>query len=307
MRFELHIPTAEAEGLDIALRVEAQSWIQALKTGLTKLGEQGDIVKNIICDIQDDGSIHVTDPKSRRVFRIRPLDDEKEAASKAPPEPKPPKPETVAAADDFSITGRVKRGVDIPKPDAPVVLHEQQPEEPLSPIGRVHLENIDPDELIAMVFEESQELHFGAGDANEASEFMMDLAMKYVEVEAGSVLLSDINRHELVFSATRGPKAAEIKHFRVPIGMGIVGFCAQEGISLAVSDVNRDPRFYARISQSLGFDTRSILCVPIEVEGRNFGAIELINKKKNNSWTSSDMNLLIYMANQLGEFLSIRY
>ena len=44
--------------------------------------------------------------------------------------------------------------------------------------------------------------------------------------------------------------------FRVPMGQGIVGFAAQEGVSLAVSDVEKDERFCKDIPDKIGYPVR---------------------------------------------------
>jgi hypothetical protein len=69
-RYEVFVPAAPPKvPIDLTLRLEADHWLGALKTGLGRLGET-QASNNILCDIQADGSIHVTDPDSGRVFRI---------------------------------------------------------------------------------------------------------------------------------------------------------------------------------------------------------------------------------------------
>ena len=69
-RFEVFVPAAPPKlPVDLTLRLEADHWLGALKTGLGRLGE-AQASNNVLCDIQADGSIHVTDPDTGRVFRI---------------------------------------------------------------------------------------------------------------------------------------------------------------------------------------------------------------------------------------------
>src|SRR5215470_18213625 len=70
-RFEVHIPAANPTGMNVTLRVEAEHWMAALRTGLLKLGEQGSSVQNVLVDVQSDGSVHVTESRTGRVFQIR--------------------------------------------------------------------------------------------------------------------------------------------------------------------------------------------------------------------------------------------
>src|SRR5438874_1950838 len=80
-KFEVHIPAADARGIAMTLKVSADNWMSALKAGMTKLGEQGSSVQNVMVDIQEDNSIHVTESRSGRVFRIRELTEEEAAAA----------------------------------------------------------------------------------------------------------------------------------------------------------------------------------------------------------------------------------
>ena len=72
---------------------------------------------------------------------------------------------------------------------------------------------------------------------------------------------SDISDDDLQFVAATGPKASEVMKFRVPMGQGIVGFAAQEGVSLAVSDVEKDDRFYKDISDKIGYPVIIVDCI----------------------------------------------
>ena len=75
--------STDPDGFNVTARIRADSWIQGLRNGLSKLGDTAD-VRNVMCDITEDG-IDVTEPASGRVFRIRELPDEVAAAPAAAP------------------------------------------------------------------------------------------------------------------------------------------------------------------------------------------------------------------------------
>src|ERR1043165_3300995 len=95
-KFEVFIPAAEAGGFDMTLKVDAANWMAALKAGLSKLGEQGSTIQNVLVDIQDDNTIHVTEPKDGRVFRIKEMSEEEAANApiKRPSQIRPAAPKT---------------------------------------------------------------------------------------------------------------------------------------------------------------------------------------------------------------------
>jgi adenylate cyclase len=66
---------------------------------------------------------------------------------------------------------------------------------------------------------------------------------------------------------------------RLPIGRGVIGFVARTGRPLRLRDVHNDPRFDPSTDEATGYQTRSILCVPItDSKGDVRGAIQVINK-----------------------------
>jgi len=72
MKFEILFPSSEGSRETI-VREEAPNWFNALECAL-KAGGMEQVLNNILCDIKDDGSVHVTDTVSGRKFLIRPFD-----------------------------------------------------------------------------------------------------------------------------------------------------------------------------------------------------------------------------------------
>ena len=172
-------------------------------------------------------------------------------------------------------------------------------------LARNQEKDIDVDEVLMSLFERVSDIYSFGNNQAKAINFMLDLAMETFPAESASVLLIDTapGVYELYFAAARGPKAKEVMQFRVPIGAGIAGFCVQEQMGLAVSEVERDPRFYREISQRLGYPTRSILASPVLAEDRIFGVIELINKKNSNAFSPGELSVLNYIAEHTAEYL----
>lgn len=132
---------------------------------------------------------------------------------------------------------------------------------------------------------------------------IQDLCMEAVNCEAGSILEVDEKKGDLFFVAARGEKAEDVLKFRVPMGKGIAGYCAETSETLAVSDVQKDPRFFKEISDALKFETRSILCMPINIRGKVYGVIEWINKRGNDIFTADDLELLREIAHGAGALI----
>ncbi len=118
---------------------------------------------------------------------------------------------------------------------------------------------------------------------------------EYFRVDAGSLLMLDENTRELVFVMTLEAGEEKLAGVRVPRGQGVVGHVAETQQYEIVLDAQNDPRFYREVSESVGYVTRSILCVPMVVKGRTIGVIELLNKMDGH-FTDEDAQRLMNMA-----------
>jgi len=88
------------------------------------------------------------------------------------------------------------------------------------------------------------------------------------------------------------------------VGQGIVGFCAQVGVSLAVSDVQKDPHFMASISEKIGYECRTMICSPLYKDGRLWGAVQLINRGGGTMFLPEELDVLNYLAHEGALLLS---
>ena len=102
MIYEVFIPSIDADGYDVTLTVEADNWMSALKTGLAKTGEAEDLIRNVMCDIKQDNSIHVTDASTRRVFVLKEVDPD--APTKEEPEQAPTQRIDISNAPKAPVT-----------------------------------------------------------------------------------------------------------------------------------------------------------------------------------------------------------
>jgi putative methionine-R-sulfoxide reductase with GAF domain len=118
-----------------------------------------------------------------------------------------------------------------------------------------------------------------------------------VGAEAGSILLFDEDQ-KLRFHSAYGTKASEVKPLVVTPGEGIAGWTARTKRPALVNDVSSDTRFDSRFDESTGFQTRSVLCVPLLIEHRVIGVLELVNKRNQGVFDDQDLNILFNLADQ---------
>ena len=129
-------------------------------------------------------------------------------------------------------------------------------------------------------------------------EMIVETAAQVISARAGALFLIDEAAGELVFEVAIGPKAQEVKKFRVPLGHGIAGLVAMSGQPMAISEAQQDPRQAADIARGVGYTPETILCVPLYYGDEVIGVLELLDKQGAPSFGTADMTLLGLFANQ---------
>ncbi|NJP06118.1 MAG: GAF domain-containing sensor histidine kinase [Chloroflexaceae bacterium] len=114
-----------------------------------------------------------------------------------------------------------------------------------------------------------------------------------VDAERCSIFILDESGRELVVTTLDASQ-----EMRMPADEGIAGWVVSHGISQIVNDVDQDNRWYEAISRETDFDTRSIVCVPMQVHNRIVGAMQLLNKRGGGDFSDQDVQLLSTLATQ---------
>ncbi len=115
---------------------------------------------------------------------------------------------------------------------------------------------------------------------------------------AGTLMLLDEQSNELVFSVPTGPHSGKLLDVRLPMGKGVAGWVAEHERPVLVEDVQQDDRFFVGIDKITGFETKTILCVPLKSKNKLIGVLEVINKVDETHFTAEDALLLGIFAHQ---------
>ncbi len=129
-----------------------------------------------------------------------------------------------------------------------------------------------------------------------ALEMIVQSATKILNCEAGSLYLTDPETGEYVFRVATGPAGRHLVGTRLPPGQGLVGEAIESGNAVIRNDARHSPRWHKATDQTTGFNTRSIITVPLRVKGKSIGAIQLLNKRDGSPFDDEDQNLLTAFA-----------
>jgi adenylate cyclase len=106
--------------------------------------------------------------------------------------------------------------------------------------------------------------------------------------DRASIFLVDKENKELWLKVAQGEGRQPVE-VRIPMGSGIAGHVATTGETLNVPDPYGHPLFNADVDRKTGYQTRSILCVPIYGrEGDVFAVAQLLNKNGGEPFLAED-------------------
>ncbi|GCE12810.1 GAF domain-containing protein [Tengunoibacter tsumagoiensis] len=123
-------------------------------------------------------------------------------------------------------------------------------------------------------------------------ELIVQAAAQFIDAQSSSLFLLDDATQELVFEVAMGPASQEVKKFRVPLGHGIAGIVGLTGQPMAIAQAQRDQRLATDIAFAVNYVPESILCVPLFYDDRVIGVLELLDKRQQESFSPTDMEVL---------------
>jgi diguanylate cyclase (GGDEF)-like protein len=119
---------------------------------------------------------------------------------------------------------------------------------------------------------------------------LLDKSLQLINAEQGSLMILDNETSELVVEARRSADDMVQEHMRFKKDEGISGMVLEKGGSILVEDIEKDPRI--RKVNRPRYRTKSFLSVPIKIEDRLAGVLNLSDKVKGGVFNAEDLNLL---------------
>jgi HD-GYP domain-containing protein (c-di-GMP phosphodiesterase class II) len=133
-------------------------------------------------------------------------------------------------------------------------------------------------------------------DLDRLVQLLINISVKGLRVEVGTILLFDERREQLVLRASSGLPADVDPTLPVAPGESVSGAVVSNGQPLLISSVDGSQSI-KKVSR-FGFTRRSVLCVPIKLKERVLGTIELTNRRGGETFSLDDLEMLQSIANQ---------
>lgn len=135
-------------------------------------------------------------------------------------------------------------------------------------------------------------------ESTELLDIIVQVVTELLQTESASIMLIDKETGELHFKAVAGENRASVRPIVVPMEGSIAGQIVNQNQPLLIRDVKSDPRWYRQADEKSGFVTRSIIGVPVQVQGKVIGVVEAVNKRGDAEMTWEDVRLLTVLADQ---------
>ncbi len=137
-------------------------------------------------------------------------------------------------------------------------------------------------------------------DLDKILDYTLKQLVRIVSAKASSIWLIDESANQLYVASATGEKSEEIKEVRMEMGKGIVGTAVTTGEPILVSDARIVPEHARDVAKRVGFEAKSVLCVPMRSRENIIGAIQVLNKFGGSDFDLKDMHHLELFANLTG-------
>lgn len=158
--------------------------------------------------------------------------------------------------------------------------------------------SVNPQTLARLV--EISRILNSATNVDRLLHYIIKQAASLTNAEAASILLLDPHTQQLHFRASSNAGHGDMANIPVPLDSSIAGAILTENRPMLIRDVRQDPRWNPAASQSIQFETKSILGVPMhDVKRQPIGVLEALNKQ-DGSFTREDAKTLVILADIAG-------
>lgn len=138
----------------------------------------------------------------------------------------------------------------------------------------------------------------GRNDLSELFQAIVEMVAVTLETGIVSLVLVDPDRGDLFVAAAVGLAPQGVNGRRTTLRSGVAGAVAAWGRPVLVENIETDRRF--RRLNHPQYQTKSLLCVPLRVEGEVIGVINANNKTSGESFDEDDLALLVMLAERVG-------
>lgn len=129
-------------------------------------------------------------------------------------------------------------------------------------------------------------------------DFVVEKTAVILEARRCSLMLMDQNGRELFIQGAKGLEEEVIKGCRVKVGEMVAGYVAQSRTPLLVKNIEYDERFQR--SSRLYYFSRSFMSVPVVLEDKVIGVLNVTDKRTAENFNEIDLRILGAIGREVG-------
>lgn len=133
---------------------------------------------------------------------------------------------------------------------------------------------------------------------------VVEAAVVLFDAEAASIALVEPDGR-LRFRVAAGAQGAGVVGLIVDPGEGIAGFVVATAQPIAIANVASDPRFDREAAARTGYLPRSLLAVPLDVDDRVIGVLEVLDRRGGAAFDLRDVALAGVFAHQAATAIDV--
>jgi putative nucleotidyltransferase with HDIG domain len=127
-------------------------------------------------------------------------------------------------------------------------------------------------------------------------EEILGVTQRILQASGAALLLIDEGKGELCFQAAGDKATNTLRHVRLDLESGIVGWVARHGVAVVASDVCEDKRFNKDIDEFSGLVAKSIIVAPLVRGQKVIAVLEVLNKADGSEFSERDLAFLTGFA-----------
>jgi GAF domain-containing protein len=142
-------------------------------------------------------------------------------------------------------------------------------------------------------------------DPRRVFQDILGILVEAIPADAASLFLVTAEDGTMTVVAATGPVAEKVKGMKLPPGIGMPGVVARDRRTVAVSDVKKEPEYSRERHKIAGYETTSLLAVPVLHKGDLTGVLEVLNRRESPEWQRHEIELIERIARSVGAIVNL--
>ncbi len=154
------------------------------------------------------------------------------------------------------------------------------------------------------LYEVEKELS-AATDLDSLLERILTRAASLLGAEAGSIALLSSSGDALELRTVVGPAADRLRHERLELGQGLLGWAVAHRQGVVSNAAAADPRHASEFARLHGVSPVSLIAAPVLSGDTVVGGIEVVDRRGGQGFDDNDLKLLVLIAGQVGQAIAL--